>query len=133
MATNTTTQKVNKETILSYGAGDRGFPRFKAGDTIQVAQRIREGNKERLQYAEGDVIAIHNNGIASTFTLRRVGSHGVPVERIFPYYSPNIEAIKFVREGDVRRAKLYYIRKRVGKAARVKEKVRTKQEKRRTA
>jgi len=119
----------NKDAILSYGTYDRGFPRFKAGDTIQVAQRIREGNKERLQYAEGDVIAIHNNGIASTFTLRRVGSHGIPVERVFPYYSPYIESIKFMREGDVRRAKLYYIRKRVGKAARVKEKVRSKQDK----
>ena len=119
----------NKDAILTYGTYDRGFPQFKPGDTVQVAQRIREGNKERLQYAEGDVIAVHNNGISSTFTIRRVGSHGVPVERVFPYYSPNIESIKFVREGDVRRAKLYYIRERVGKAARVKEKVRAKQDK----
>jgi len=124
--------KHNKDSLLKYGTYDRGFPKFKAGDTIQVAQRIREGNKERLQYAEGDVIAIHNNGIASTFTIRRIGSHGVPVERVIPYYSPNIESIKFIREGDIRRAKLYYIRKRVGKAARVKEKVRTKKEKQRS-
>lgn len=122
-------KEFTKETILSLETPDRGFPAFKSGDTIQVAQRITEGNKERIQYVEGDVIAIHNNGIASTFTIRRIGANSVAVERIFPYYSPRIEAIKFVREGDVRRAKLYYIRDRIGKAARVKEKVRTKEEK----
>lgn len=122
-------KQFTKETVATVGTADRGFPSFKPGDTIQIAQRIKEGNKERLQYVEGDVIAMHNNGIASTFTIRRIAANGVAVERIFPYYSPKIEGIKFVREGDVRRAKLYYIRKRVGKAARVTEKVRTKEEK----
>jgi large subunit ribosomal protein L19 len=120
-----------KETILQDPAGDTGFPKFKAGDTIQVAQRIKEGNKERTQYLEGDVIAIRNNGISSTFTIRRIGANGIAVERIIPYYSKRIVDIKFIREGDVRRAKLYYMRDRIGKKARVPEKVRTKAQKQR--
>lgn len=122
-------QKYTKETILDIGAIDRGFPRFSYGDTIEVAQRVVEGNKSRVQYFEGDVIAIKHRGISSTFTVRRIAANGVAVERIFPYYSPLIEGIRFVREGDVRRAKLYYMRERVGKRAQVQEKVRTKEEK----
>ena len=84
---------------------------------------LGKGDKERLQVFEGDVIAIHNNGVSSTFTVRKIGANSVSVERIFPYYSPKINAVTFIRKGKVRRAKLYYMRKRIGKAARVQEKV----------
>lgn len=112
---------ITKETILDIGCVDRGFPKFTPGDAIRVAQRIVEGDKERTQYFEGDVIAINKNGIASTFTIRRIGANGVAVERIFPFHSPLIESIEFIREGDTRRAKLYFMRERIGKGARVKE------------
>ena len=118
-----------KETIRDLGMYDRKFPAFKIGDTIVVSQRIKEGDKERLQVFEGDVIAMHNNGASSTFTVRKIGANAIAVERIFPLYSPKIESIRFVRHGDVRRAKLYFMRDRIGKAARVKEKVMTKKEK----
>lgn len=121
--------KYTKETIREIGMQDKGFPTFGVGDTVSVAQRIKEGDKERLQVFEGDVIAIHNNGISSTFTIRKISANAVSVERIFPYYSPMIADIKFVRKGKVRRAKLYYIRQRVGKAARVQELVLTREEK----
>lgn len=122
-------KKLTRETVRDLGVVDRGFPTFNVGDTIEISQRIKEGDKERIQLFEGDVIAEHRNGISSTFTVRRIGANGVAIERVYPFYSPLIESIRFVREGDVRRAKLYYVRKRVGKAARFKEKVRTKQEK----
>jgi len=112
---------LTKETLMSYGMTDRGFAKFAAGDAIRIAQRIKEGDKERIQYFEGDVIAIHRNGMGSTFTVRRIAANGVAVERIFPFNSPKIEGIEFVHQGDVRRAKLYYMRSRIGKAARVKE------------
>lgn len=118
-----------KETIREVGMIDRGFPAFEVGDAIEVAQRIIEGEKERIQLFEGDVIAIRRNGISSTFTIRRIGANGVAVERVFPFYSPRVESITFLRRGDVRRAKLYYMRSRIGKAARVKEKVLTKGQK----
>jgi len=119
-----------KETILLIGTQEkRNFDKFKVGDTIEVAQRIKEGDKERIQYFEGDVIAIRNNGISSTFTVRKIGANAISVERIFPYYSPLIENIKFIRSGKVRRAKLYYMRGRIGKAARVSEKILTKEQK----
>lgn len=121
--------KYTKETILEIGIKDRQFPEFQVGDAIAVAQRIKEGEKERIQTFEGDVIAFHSHGIATTFTVRRIGANGVSVERIFPYYSPLIDSITFLRKGSVRRAKLYYIRQRIGKAARVKEKVLTKEQK----
>jgi len=114
--------KLTKETIAHIGIADRGFPEFNVGDTIAVSQRIKEGEKERIQIFEGDVIARNNHGISSTFTVRKIGANSVPVERIFPHYSPLVESIKVVRRGDVRRAKLYYLRDRVGKAGRVKEK-----------
>jgi len=112
-----------KETISDINVQDRNFPQFRVGDTIALSQRIKEGNKERLQVFQGDVIAMHKNGISTTFTVRKIGAHGIPVERIFPYYSPLVQSIKLISRGSVRRAKLYYIRDRVGKAARLKEKV----------
>lgn len=118
-----------RETIREIGMVDRKFPAFSVGDTIAVYQRIVEGDKERLQVFEGDVIARkHGNSISTTFTVRKIGAHSVAVEKIFPYFSPMIDSIKFIRKGKVRRAKLYYIRGRVGKAARVQEMVMTKAE-----
>lgn len=116
-------KKLTKETIAQLGVTDRGFPEFKVGDTIAVSQKIKEGDKERIQIFEGDVICASNNGISSTFTVRKIAANSVPVERIFPFHTPLIESIKVIRRGDVRRAKLYYLRDRVGRAGRVKEKV----------
>lgn len=100
---------------------NKKIPKFKSGDTVRVFLKIREGEKERIQYYEGVVIAIHNNGISSTFKVRKE-SYGVGVERTFPLFSPLIQKIEVKRRGDVRRAKLYYLRKLTGKKARVKEK-----------
>jgi large subunit ribosomal protein L19 len=118
-----------KETILGMGIVKRSFESFTIGDTVKVSQKIKEGDKERIQLFEGDVIGMHNNGIASTFTVRKIGANSVPIERVFPYYSPLIEHVEFLRRGKVRRAKLYYMRNRIGKAARVTEKVFTKEQK----
>jgi large subunit ribosomal protein L19 len=96
------------------------IPEFRAGDTVSVDFRIVEGNKERIQSFQGLVIRINNNGLNTTFTVRKVVGD-IGVERIFPIHSPRIEAIKVIRRGRVRRAKLYYIRERRGKAARIKE------------
>lgn len=120
--------KLTKETIGQLGQYDRNFPKFEVGDTIAVSRRIKEGNKERLQVFEGDVIAMKNNGAASTFTIRKIGANAVAVELILPYYSPLVDSIAFVRSGRRRRAKLYYMRDRIGKAARVKEKVMTREQ-----
>ena len=95
---------------------------FRIGDTVAVAVRIKEGQKERIQMFEGTVIARKGGGLTETFTVRRL-SYGVGVERVFPVHSPNVESVKIVRRGKVRRAKLYYLRDRVGKAAKVKEKM----------
>lgn len=95
-------------------------PVIKIGSTVRVHVKIREGERERIQIFEGTVIARNNSGIAETFTVRRV-SYGVGVERVFPVHSPNVAKVEFVRAGKVRRAKLYYLRDRVGKAAKVKE------------
>lgn len=111
---------LTKETILNRGVVDRKFS-FNSGDAVRVAYRIKEGSKERTQYFEGDVIAVHKNGIASTFVVRRIGANGIAVERIFPLHSPRLEDVKFLRHGNVRRAKLYYMRDRIGKRARVQE------------
>lgn len=118
-----------KETILGIGTEPRKFDTFTIGDTVRVSQKIKEGDKERIQLFEGDVIAMHNHGISSTFTVRKIAANSIAVERIFPYYSPLIEHVEFVRKGKVRRAKLYYMRDRIGKAARVAEKVLTKEQK----
>lgn len=93
---------------------------IKVGNTVRVHVRIKEGSRERVQVFEGVVIAKKHGGISETFTVRRV-SYGVGVEKIFPINSPSIEKVELVRKGKVRRAKLYYLRDRVGKAARVKE------------
>ena len=97
-------------------------PQFAIGDGVKVYVKIVEGEKERIQMFEGTVIAKHGGGISETFTVRRV-SYGVGVEKTFPIHSPNVDKIVVFREGKVRRAKLYYLRSRVGKAAKVKEKV----------
>jgi len=96
-------------------------PEFRVGDTVRVQVRVREGEKERLQAFQGVVIARHNASNRSTFTVRKVSS-GVGVERVFPLYSPNVSSIKVMKRSAVRRAKLYYLRERRGKAARLKEK-----------
>ena len=98
------------------------LPEFNIGDTIKVHVKIKEGDKERIQVFEGTVIAKKHGGIQETFTVRRL-SYGVGVERTFPANSPKIDKIDVVRRGKVRRAKLYYLRDRVGKATRVKEKI----------
>ena len=102
----------------SYKRSD--IPAFAPGDTVRVRLRVREGQKERIQQFEGICIARRGGGISATFTLRRV-SGGVGVERIFPLHSPSIAGLEVVRRGDVRRAKLYYLRERRGKRARVQE------------
>lgn len=122
-------KKYTRETILQIGIIDRKFDKFGVGDVVKVSQRIKEGDKERIQVFEGDVIAMHQSGAASTFMVRRIGANSVSVERIFPYHSPLIEHVEFVRKGQIRRAKLYYMRERIGKRARVKEKVLTKEQK----
>lgn len=97
------------------------YPKFKAGDNITVNYKIVEGNKERIQSFKGDVIKRQGNGQTATFTVRKI-SDGIGVERTFPIYSPNIESITLNKAGKVRRAKLYYLRSRSGKSARIKEK-----------
>lgn len=95
-------------------------PTFSIGDTVKVSVNIREGQRERIQMFEGTVIAKKGSGISETFTVRRI-SYGVGIERVFPLHSPNVVDVKVIRHGKVRRAKLYYLRDRVGKAAKVKE------------
>lgn len=97
-------------------------PQFGIGDTVKVYIRIIEGEKQRIQLFEGTVIARHGGGISETFTVRRV-AYGCGVEKTFPLHSPNVDRLEVVREAKVRRAKLYYLRGRVGKAAKVKEKM----------
>jgi large subunit ribosomal protein L19 len=101
---------------------DRAVPDFGPGDTVAVQVKVKEGNRERLQAFEGVVIAKRNRGLNSAFTVRKI-SHGEGVERVFQTYSPLVDSIQVKRKGDVRRAKLYYLRGRTGKAARIKEKV----------
>lgn len=97
-------------------------PQFSVGDTVRVSVNIREGQRERIQNFEGTVIAKRGSGISETFTVRRL-SYGVGIERVFPLHSPNVVDVKVIRYGKVRRAKLYYLRDRVGKAAKVKESI----------
>ena len=98
------------------------IPEFAPGDTIVVSVKVKEGNRERLQAFEGVCIAIRNRGLNSSFTVRKI-SHGEGVERVFQSYSPSVAEVQVKRRGDVRRAKLYYLRGRTGKAARIKEKI----------
>ena len=97
-------------------------PVVKIGDTVRVHNRIKEGARERIQLFEGTVIAKHGGGISETFTVRRV-SYGCGVEKTFPIHSPNVVKVETIRVGKIRRAKLYYLRDRVGKASKVKEKI----------
>lgn len=109
--------------IINQEQMQRKIPSFSAGDTVVVKVKVKEGNRERLQAFEGFVIAIRNRGLNSAFTLRKI-SHGVGVERVFQTYSPVIDSIEVKRRGDVRRAKLYYMRGRTGKSMRIKEDMR---------
>ena len=102
---------------------NKEIPDFAPGDTVLVQVRVKEGTRERLQAFEGIVIAKKNRGLNSSFTVRKI-SHGEGVERVFQTHSPTVSAIQVKRRGDVRRAKLYYLRGRTGKAARIKEKIR---------
>ena len=101
---------------------NKDLPEFSPGDTIVVSVKVKEGTRERLQAFEGVVIAKRNRGLNSAFTVRKI-SHGEGVERVFQTYSPVVSAIEVKRRGDVRRAKLYYLRGLTGKAARIKEKI----------
>lgn len=97
-------------------------PAFNVGDTVRVHNRIKEGTRERIQMYEGTVIARHGGGISETFTVRRI-AYGVGVEKTFPIHSPNVVAVDVIRQGKVRRAKLYYLRDKVGKDAKVKSNI----------
>ena len=105
--------------------GKKKLPEFSPGDTLKVNVRIIEGKRQRIQAYEGVCIAKKNKGINSTFTVRKI-SFGEGVERLFPVHSPNVESVEVVRSGKVRRAKLYYLRERTGKSARITEKIRKK-------
>ena len=111
---------MNALDLIAQGSMKEETPKFQIGDTVKVAVKIREGSRERIQMFEGTVIAKRGSGVAETFTVRRV-AYGVGVERVFPLHSPNVESVQVIRSGKVRRAKLYYLRDRVGKAAKVKE------------
>ena len=100
-------------------------PAFAPGDTVVVNVKVKEGNRERIQAYEGVVIAVRNRGLNSSFTVRKI-SHGEGVERVFQTHSPAIDSVKIKRRGNVRRAKLYYLRERTGKSARIKEKLSSK-------
>ena len=104
----------------AFSTGEKNFPDFKAGDTITVTYKIKEGDKERLQKFRGVVIQRKGKGNNQTFTVRK-NSNGIGVEKTWPLHSPSVENVEVVRRGKVRRAKLYYLRTRVGKAAKVKE------------
>ncbi|MDH3546132.1 MAG: 50S ribosomal protein L19 [Gammaproteobacteria bacterium] len=101
---------------------NKEIPAFSPGDTVVVQVKVKEGDRERLQAFEGVVIGIRNRGLNSSFTVRKI-SHGEGVERVFQTYSPAVDSVKVKRRGDVRRAKLYYLRGRTGKASRIKEKI----------
>ena len=116
-------QTLEREQIEKLTAA-RAVPEFAAGDTLKVNVKVVEGTRERVQAFEGVCIARSNRGINSNFTVRKI-SYGEGVERIFPLYSPSIASIEVVRRGDVRRAKLYYLRERSGKSARIAEKQET--------
>ena len=109
--------------LISQSSRKANVPEFNVGDTVKVHVQIKEGEKSRIQVFEGTVIAKKHGGISETFTVRRV-SHGCGIERVFPVHSPAVDKVEVVRYGKVRRAKLYYLRDRVGKAAKVKEQIR---------
>ena len=108
--------------LIAQSSMKADMPKVEVGDYVRVNVLIREGDKERIQAFEGTVIAMKHGGISETFTVRRV-AQGVGIERVFPIHSPRVASVDVLRHGVVRRAKLYYLRNRVGKAARVKEKI----------
>ena len=115
---------MSKSAILESVAQDskkKDLPKINPGDTVRAHVKVREAGKERIQIYEGLCIAVKNGGVAETITLRKI-SNGVGVERTFPIHSPNVAKFEVMRKGDVRRAKLYYLRSKVGKEARIKEK-----------
>ncbi|MAJ81696.1 MAG: 50S ribosomal protein L19 [Legionellales bacterium] len=118
-----------KSKILHYyestQMGDQKMPEFSAGDTVIVKVKVKEGDRTRLQAYEGVVIAKRNRGINSSFTVRKV-ANGEGIERVFQTFSKQIDSIKRIRQGDVRRSKLYFLRERSGKSARIKEKIKNK-------
>ena len=116
------------QTTIDKVQEERPVPYFESGDTLKVHVKVQEGNRERLQVYEGLCIGRKNAGVNSSFTVRKI-SFGEGVERVFPLFSPNIDSIKVVRRGKVRRAKLYYLRDRRGKSARIAEKAETAAEK----
>lgn len=113
---------MNALDIISAPSVKAEVPEINIGDTVKVHVKIKEGDKERIQVFEGTVIAKKHGGIQETFTVRRV-SYGCGIERVFPVHSPSVAKVEIVRYGKVRRAKLYYLRDRVGKASKVKEKI----------
>ena len=113
---------MDKLRLISDASLKAEVPALEIGSTVRVHVKIREGERERIQVFEGTLIAMKGSGISSTFTVRRV-SYGVGVERVFPVHSPNVAKVELVRSGKVRRSKLYYLRDRVGKSAKVKEKI----------
>jgi large subunit ribosomal protein L19 len=115
-------QQLDREQVAKLSAA-RPVPNFQAGDTVRVSLRVVEGERERIQAFEGVCIGRRNAGVNSSFTLRKI-SYGEGVERVFPLYSPRITAIEVIRRGVVRRAKLYYLRGRTGKRARIVERAR---------
>ena len=114
-------EQIDKEQVAKLTAG-KEFPAFQPGDTVQVNVKVKEGERSRVQAYEGVCIARNGGGLNESFTVRKI-SYGEGVERVFPLYSPNIDSIKVVRKGKVRRAKLYYLRDRRGKSARIAERV----------
>ena len=109
--------------LMTEGCIKEANPAIRVGDVVKVHVKIREGERERIQVFEGTIIARKGAGVSETFTVRRV-SYGVGVERVFPVNSPNVAKVETIRRGKVRRSKLYYLRDRVGKAAKVKEQIR---------
>ncbi len=109
--------------LIANSSLKKDIPQFNIGDTVRVSVRIQEGDKSRIQVFEGTVIAKKHGGVSETFTVRRV-AHGCGVERVFPLHSPVVEKVEVVRLAKVRRAKLYYLRDRVGKAAKTKDAIR---------
>ena len=109
--------------LIAQDSMKKDLPELNIGDVVKVHVRIKEGDKSRIQIFEGTIIAKKHGGISETFTVRRV-AHGCGIERVFPVHSPVVEKVEIVRYGKVRRAKLYYLRDRVGKAAKVKEQIR---------
>ena len=108
--------------LISQSSIKEDAPKIEIGSTVRVHVKLREGSRERIQVFEGTVIAMRGSGVSETFTVRRL-SYGVGVERVFPLHSPNVAKVELVRKGRVRRAKLYYLRDRVGKSAKIKEKL----------